>query len=286
MRRPFFLAVLLGAFLATPALADITVRYKAGPPNMAADAAANVPALTISADDAGNARLEALAPGTPPPGGRQPGVALVTREGTGYLVLNGPQPALRIVARQEDALALLVQFAGPLIRQGVGEEGLRQGLQARVEISPVRAETVAGVRGYLYRIVLVTGATRSPPLEIVIAADRRLAPIERELVRLTGALRPIFVELVGAEPQAFAAVRGLLALGAPLRIGDVVRLDSIDTADVPDERFALPGPVMSREQLAGFVQMMMTMRPGAPGTPPAPTPATPPTPPADEANPH
>lgn len=285
MRRPFFLAVLAGALVATPALADVTVRYKAVLPEGAqASARASIPTLTISADDSGQARLEVLAPGAPPPGGRQPGVALITREGVGYFALSGPMPQMQVVARQEDALALVMQFGGPLLRQNAGEGAAAEALRQRVEITPVGPETVAGVRGNLYRVVLVAGETRTPPLEIVVATDPRMAPVGREFVRLTESLRPLVVELVGGEPQIYAAVRGLMGLGAPLRIGNEVRLDSIDTADLPDDLFALPGPVMDRAQLAQMAQMLMSMgqggrgMPSIPGMPPAPPQGTPPTP--------
>jgi hypothetical protein len=83
-----------------------------------------------------------------------------------------------------------------------------------------------------------------------------------------------------------------MGLGAPLRIGDHVRIDSISTDDVPDSQFALPGPVMNREQLQQIASMLMGMMgrgrgAGAhpPGAPPS-TPAPPATPPGNAANPH
>jgi hypothetical protein len=291
MRRPLLLAALVGSFLATPALADVTVRYRAVLPDSApANIRQNPPTLTVAADGAGQARIEAVQPGVPvaPGGPRPPGVALITREGVGYMALNGPGPGMQVVARVDDVLALVSQYAAPLLR-GSAREGLRQVMQQRVEIVPVGPETVSGVQGNLYRVVLVMGETRSPPVEIVVATDPRLAPVGREFARFAESLRPTVVSLLGGEPQVYMAFRGLMGLGAPLRIGNQMRIDMVSTDDVPDSQFALPGPVMSREQLQQMATMMMGMMrqgqgPHAPGAPPAPPP--PATPPGNAANPH
>jgi hypothetical protein len=286
MRRSLLLAALVGILAATPALADVTVRYRAIVPQ---GGPANVPTMTVSADGAGQARIEMLAPGTPAAGARQPGVALITREGVDYIAFNGPQPGMQIVTRTDDALALASQYAAPLLR-GSAREGAQQVMQQRVEIIPVGPETVAGVRGNLYRVVLVMGETRTPPVEVVVATDPRLAPIGREFARFAESMRPTLVALLGGEPQAYAAFRGLMGLGAPLRIGNHVQIESVSTEEVPDSAFALPGPVMSRAQLQQMATMMMGMMrqgqgmhtPGASGNHPAP----PATPPGNAANPH
>lgn len=290
MRRPLLLAALITTFLATPALADVTVRYRAVLPDSApANIRQNPPTLLVSADGAGQARMEMLQPGVPvTEGSHPPGVAFITREGVGYIALNGPGPGMQMVARFDDALALITQFARPLL-QGSAREGMQQVMQQRIEIVPVGPEIVSGVQGNLYRIVLVMGETRSPPVEIVIATDPRLAPIGREFARFAESMRPTVVSLLGGEPQAYMAFRGLMGLGAPLRVGNEMRIDSVSTDDVPDSQFALPGPVMSREQLqqmAGMMMGMMRQGQGArpPGAPPAPP--APPTPPGNAANPH
>ena len=290
MRRSLLLAAMIGTFLATPALADVTVRYRAIlPANAGASARANMPDMTVSADDAGQTRIEVLAPGAPAAGARQPGVALITRENVDYVAFNGPQPQMQIVARVEDVMALGSQFATPLL-QGSARDGVTQAMRQRVEIVPVGPETVSGVAGNLYRIVVVDGETRSPPFEMVVATDPRLAPVGRAFVRVFDAMRPTVVAGLGGEPQVFAAARAMMGLGAPLRLGTFVRIDPISTADVPDSQFALPGPVMNREQLQAMAMMMMGMMrqgqgmhpPGAPGAHPAP----PAIPPGNAPNPH
>jgi hypothetical protein len=158
----------------------------------------------------------------------------------------------------------------------------------RVEIVPVGPETVSGVRGNLYRVVLVSGETRSPPLEVVIATDPRLAPIGQEFARLFETLRPTVLSLLGSEPQVYMAMRGLAGLGAPIRIGNEMRIESVSTDELPDSHFALPGPVLTREQLQQILGMMMgAMGQGGrpPGMPTPPAPATPATPPGNATDP-
>jgi hypothetical protein len=300
MRRPLLLAALAGSMLCAPALADVTVRYKALLPAAApAGVREDPPVFVIEADDSGQSRIEVIAPGNAPgmpaaqPGGQRPSVALITRENVDYLALNGPGPGMQIVTRLDDALALFAQFATPLL-QGSAREGVQQVMQQRVEIVPVGPETVAGIQGNLYRLVLVSGETRSPPLEVVIATDPRLAPAGRALVRMVDGLRGTVVAVAGAEPQVFAAVRAMLTLGAPIRIANTLRVDTVSAEDVPDSRFALPGTVLNREQLQQMVGTIMYGRRGpelnrpnagpSPATPPAPP--APATPPGNAADPH
>jgi hypothetical protein len=288
MRRLFVILALIALGASAPALADITLRYRAVVPQAAtAPTGANAPIMTIDADEAGQARIEmsppAGAPGAPAAaaGGRAPSVALITREGVGYLALRGPQAGQELVARQEDALALLTPLATGMAG-GSARTGVQEMMRQRVEVLPVREETVAGLRGQVYSLVVITGETRSPPIEIVVSNDPRLAPVGRELVRLVDSLRGTLVAVMGAEPPIYGAIRTLLGHGAPLRIANAFVLDSFSTDDIPDSRFALPGPVLTREQLGQIMSGMMGGRPPgaegppAPGSPPPPPAATPP----------
>jgi hypothetical protein len=277
MRKLLAIFAMIGLGAAAPATADVTVRYRAVvPPTAPAQARENPPGLTITTGDDGQGRIEMLAPGGPPgaPGARPPSAALITRAGVTYIALNGPQPGQQIVARLEDALALLTPMASGLAA-GSAAGGVQEMMAQRAEIVAGGAETVAGVRGNLHRLVLVNGETRSPPVEIVLSSDARLAPAGRELVRLLDSLRPAVVAVMGGEPPPFASMRALLATGTPLRIGNQLVLDSFSTEDVPDSRFDLPGSVMTREQLQQIMAMMMGgRRPGGDSPPASAPPAT------------
>lgn len=281
MRRSLLLAALAASLAATPALADVTVRYRSVMPVPPVNVGEPQPTLTIAADGTGQARWEMAAPGTPAAGARQPSIALIAREGVGYFSLNGPQTGMQIVGRIDDAFAVGMQLAAPILN-GPGRAIVTQVMSQRVEIIPVGPEIVSGIQGNLYRLVLISGGTRSPPVEMVVATDPRLAPIGREFVRMVESLRPAVVAAAGGEPQLYTALRGMVGLGAPLRIGTEMRIDSVGTDDVPDSQFALPGPVMSREQLRQMAGMMM----GFMGNRGGGQPAQPATPPGNAANPH
>ncbi|HEV7659604.1 MAG TPA: hypothetical protein VGO55_07130 [Allosphingosinicella sp.] len=283
MRRlvVIFASIALGA--SAPALADITLRYRVVIPQTAPpEARQNAPTMTIDADDAGHARIEMSAPagaahppGAPPAaaGDRAPSVALITREGVGYLALRGPQAGQELVAPQDDALALMTPLAAGMA-SGSAQTGVQEMMRQRIEVLPVREETVAGLRGQVYSVVVISGETRSPPVEIVVSNDPRLAPAGRELVRLVESLGPTFVTVMGGEPPVYGAIRTLLGHGTPVRIGDFLVLDSFDTNDIPDSRFALPGPILTREQLGQIMGAMAGGRaPGAEGPPPQVPPA-------------
>ncbi|HYI47578.1 MAG TPA: hypothetical protein VEX35_03850 [Allosphingosinicella sp.] len=277
MRRSLAIFALIGMGASAPAWADVTVRYRAVmPPTAPAQARENAPGLTITADDGGQARIEISGPGGGPSGARPPGIALITRQGVTYVALNGPQPGQQIVARLDDALALLTPVASGLAA-GSARSGVQQMMAQRAEVVPGGAETVAGVRGDLYRVVIVSGETRSPAVEIVLSGDARLAPAGRELVRLLESLRPTLAAVMGGEPPPFASIRTLLARGTPLRISDKLVLDSFSNEDVAASRFDLPGPVMTREQLQQIMGAMMGGGPpaGAGTAAPAPAPAPP-----------
>ena len=276
MRMPLVIIALIGLGASAPASADVTVRYRAvAPPTAPAQTRENPPGLTITTDGNGQGRIEVSGPAGGPPGARPPSVALITRQGVTYVALNGPQPGQQIVARLEDALALATPMASG-IAAGSARSGVQQMMAQRLDIVPGGAETVAGVAGNLYRVVLVNGETRSPPVEVVLSGDARLAPAGRELVRLLESLRPTLTAVMGGEPPPFASIRTLLGRGTPLRISDKLVLDSFSNEDVADSRFDLPGPVMTREQLQQMMGAMMGGGPpagaGTPAPPPVPAP--------------
>lgn len=285
MRCLFAVLALIALGAPAPALADITLRYRAvylqdAPPE---EARANGPSVTIEADDAGHARIEMIAPPSAAGGlPVTPGFALITREGVGYISSFSSPPGHELVARQEDALALLTPLAAGLA-SGSARSGVQEMMRQRVEVLPVREETVAGLRGQVYSVVVISGETRSPPIEIVVSNDPRLAPAGRELVRLVDSLRPTFTAVMGGEPPVYGAILTVLGHGTPLRIANAMVVDSFDTNDIPDSRFALPSPAVTREQLGQIMDRMMGGRPpGAGGRPPpgAPPHAPPPPPPA------
>jgi hypothetical protein len=264
MRHLLSFVALLAFGLSGPAMADTTIRYQVvAPAHATAAVRANMPTMTAIASDGGNVRIDTGVGGQ--------GLALITLDGVSYFVAHGAAANQQIIAKQEDLVALLTQFA-PMAAgmASAGGEGLQRVRQQRVEIAPGGFERVAGVAGRVYRVTAISGTTRSPAVEVVLSIDPRVAPVGREFLRLIEALQPTVVTVLGSEPQAYAAVRGLLSLGTPIRIGAHFRLESVSGGDIAESRFALPGPVLSRAQLMTMaMQMGSAMRPHRPTGAPA-----------------
>ncbi|MEA3012015.1 MAG: hypothetical protein QOD42_560 [Sphingomonadales bacterium] len=137
-----------------------------------------------------------------------------------------------------------------------GPNGGRDGMMNRAmierfarqhaQITRAGTERIAGFTGDVYHVTLFEGGVPSPPFEIVVSADPRLAPVGRELLRFYASLQAPIVAVAGTTPQPYFAIREVLILGTPLRFGGM-RLESLEDRPLTDALAALPGPVLSRE---------------------------------------
>jgi hypothetical protein len=211
-----------------PSVQAVMVMYKGDAPN-------DEPWIGILADGSGNAR-DVFAAG-------HGGMLFMTRDNVGYVVVGG-----------DDRVGLQVDMFSVLATRGsAGRENramLERLARQQLAVEPGGTERVAGVEGRLYRLTL-TGAGQPPHVfEMVISTDPRLAPAGREILRFYDQLRaPVAAVTGGTPPQPYLAMRDLLALGTPLRVGAHYRLHEITTRDVSASFFALPGPLLSRQQL-------------------------------------
>jgi hypothetical protein len=194
-------------------------------------------AIVIWADDRGRVRGAI--------GAGHGGIRFLTRDNVGYFIELDAQDN---AGRQEDMLALLAASRHGPINRPMIERLARQ----RAEIVRAGTETIAGVTGDVYRLVLIEGETRAPPVEIVISAAPRLAPVGRELLRFYDSLRAPIVAVAGSAPQPYVAVRELMARGTPLRFGGM-RLKSIESRQLTEDMVALSGPIMSREAFTALL---------------------------------
>ena len=198
------------------AAADVTLRY-------AADEAGEL-AMVIEADDAGNIRAE-----------RGNGQAMIIRENEIFLVL--PFEG-RPVVRFEDALALAAEARGdatPTARE-------------RNRLVDRGAQRVGQWEGRLYWIEPLPPAGDRLRSEIVIATDPALVPAGRLFARVEEEEARMFRAAFAVPPSDYLELsRGLFDRGLMLRIAGRYRLEGLSDAPVPAERFALPGPVLSRD---------------------------------------
>jgi hypothetical protein len=230
MRLKLLLIALL-ALVPLPALADVTAHYSAG-----------TNAVTIAADDGGNFRAEF-----------GPTVTLIRREGVDYVVMQDSGGQAR-VTRADDLLAIVrAQMANPETKPPAE-------LAMEFALTSTGDETVAGHAGTLWRFGLagkpsVTGTPAPPPpgsqLDFVISTDPALAPIGGVFRHVFDAVSPVMLAQLG-EGNFLPLAGELLAKGTPIRVGPLLTLDSVDTAEIAAARFELPGPVLPAAEFMTF----------------------------------
>lgn len=259
MRR-FVIWFGLVALFAAPALADITLRY-----SVKGQAAKQI---VVSATADGRARFDS-----------GDGSVLITRDGTGYFISRDARG--EFVARQEDALAIVTGFMAAIVAMIPADDqgqlaSFRAMATAPYEVRAGARETVGGREGVVHTIAPAAGG-QGPTLEVVLATDPDLEPVGRELRRLLGMMHGPAAAILGQSPDILRELEALFARGVPIRIGDQFTLASVSADPLPESAFALPGPVLSLEELQGRMAIMV---PPPPPPPPADGPV-----PADSAPP-
>jgi len=245
--RLFCLAVAT-LLIASPANADITVRYALGPPPGA------MPAMVIEMNDRGDARMAM---------GNQ--AAILVLDGVTYMI----QGDLRGVyaARLDDLTALMAErFQAMTHDLNVPSHPATGDTAETMRFVEAGPETVAGRTGTLWTM-RTTGNPPMHALDMVISNDPELAPLGRLFARQFGSSTQGLATMMGSTAGAFGtdflqSFQTLLARGAPLRMGHLMQLESIDTRPVPASEFVLPSAPLTRDQLVERL-----------GWPAAPTPA-------------
>ncbi len=240
MRLKLLLAGLL-ILLPVPALADVTAQYSAGPKDR----------LVIEADDGGNARASI---------GEK--VAVIRRDGVDYVLVADATGDFR-VARLGDVLALVAgQLKGKQGGDGAGLPALTFEMRAGAE------ENVAGYGGTIWIFgpkPEAPGKEAGQQLEVVMSGDPALAPIGLFFRQLVEAGNPLIDSMFGGGNFPTASAE-LFAKGTPLRIGPMLKLESVSTAEIAASRFDLPGPVLEPIE---FLEAITPSQSGG-GLPPLP----------------
>ena len=220
-------AALFGAEAAT---ADVTARYRMGPAVM-----------TIQVDEGGASRISM---------GSQ--MAIVARDGVTYFVAG--DLAGTFAVRQDEMIAAMMQHLDPpnLPRPPADSEGGEDSHR----IVRRGTETVAGRTGTVYVIEATeqeSAARAGGAGEYVISDDATLAPVGRVFARqfaqsgegMAAALGPAILTQT-AMPQ----LRTLLERGTLLRMGRILRLESVETAPIDAAAFELPETVLTGPEFA------------------------------------
>ncbi len=234
-----FLALLWAA----PALADTTAVYTFGDGKMTMtlQIASNGDVRT----EMGGTMLEELrkkVPDMPTPG-------TITRSGEYYFIQPGPDGV--VVISVSDAAAVMGEHLGQHPREGLTAPYSSPKFMAA---GPV---TVHGRAGIAYAPESEASADRRP--SFVLSADPALGELRDAMARhFEKSLSMGHSAGFWDEPTGTNVV-DLLRSGAPLRIGGMELVD-VKHDPIPPERFELPAPPLSREE----VRVIMTRKPAPP----------------------
>jgi hypothetical protein len=204
--------------LPVPALADVTAIYATGKEGKNS--------MTVEASDDGRARVTFGENAT-----------LIYRDGTAYLSTHTSRGSFTV--RLDDFLMVA--------REGRALDPMPKSLrEAKFELQSAGQETVAGYVGTAWQIRQSNGPRENA--DAVSSEDPMLAP----LARFFRAIVPKLVEAVGIfepNPSMAQMLVELFSKGAPLRFAPIMTLESAEIGPIEADRFEVPSPVLSLEQL-------------------------------------
>jgi hypothetical protein len=160
------------------------------------------------------------------------------------------------VARLADVAAAFDKVMPPMFGKLFGAAAsATQGSTMKIE--KIGSETVNGRVGTAYR--LKGDDVGEKPPEVVMSQDPALAPVGRAMGRFTEATMLMLAPLFGKATGGMVAdMRAVLALGTPLRGGDGMTLKSVETADVPAARVALPAKPQTVDEIVKSIKVTPT----------------------------
>jgi len=235
MRMKIIAAAALALLAAAPAAADITARYATGfgrGPGMP---------TTIRVNARGDNRVDT-----------DNQMAVLTIDGVTYLL--AADLAGTYAIRFDDMAAVM----GEQFRAMMGEDAPAPAAEpaaAPPAQEPVEGgtETVAGYAGTQWQLQPGGGGPAAFPADAVLSTDPRLAPLARAMAQLAAASERGMVTMTGAAgawPGSSRELGQILRRGALLRMGQMLRLESVDIAPVEASLFVLPSAPLTREQYA------------------------------------
>ncbi|MBV9882505.1 MAG: hypothetical protein JO276_05805 [Sphingomonadaceae bacterium] len=240
----------MAALLAAgPARADIVARYAMGQPDFP------MPEMVIEVNDRGDFHMTM---------GNQGAYYVI--DGAAYFV----QADLRglYVARADDLTALVAELARAHRMQSHAQPGSAH-LPPAVQFMEAGTETIAGRTGTVWTTPAPGGApSTAHGMEMVVSSDPDLTPLGRAMVRQfemsMDGVRTMAGLAADAGAGEWGAMRAVLARGAPLRFGEIMRLTSVEVRPLPASEFILPAAPLSRAALAermGWAQPQPASRP-------------------------
>jgi len=160
------------------------------------------------------------------------------------------------VARVADVAAAFDKVMPPIFGKifGAAAKDTPKGPPPMEKIGP---QTVNGRTGIAYKFKGGDPKEESPVL--VLSDDPALQPVGRAMERFTEASVLMLAPLFGKGIESMIDdMRAVFAMGTPLRGGDGMTLKSVETADVPAARVALPAKPQTVDEIVKSIKLTPT----------------------------
>ncbi|HWW65449.1 MAG TPA: hypothetical protein VNZ43_11855 [Sphingomonadaceae bacterium] len=190
--------------------------------------------LTIEVADNGDARISDGSPG-------EYGLML-----GGHFYIVGTQDGALKVARIEDVASAIDQVIPPVFKGMLSAPAATpKGFRAEKK----GARDVAGQPGTVYAVYGLNSDKPAEAQEFVMSSDPKLKPVGAAMEQFMNAAVVPAAPLIGnGAAEIVAQTHAIFALGTPLDVGRF-KLTSLESADVPPAKLALPGKPISTEEL-------------------------------------
>lgn len=229
MLKPPLLAILLLG-LPMPAYADITARYGQGSEE-----------ALIEVNGDGSARMGAA---------KGNSYSLFTSKGD-YVVFR--ENGNWVAAPYEDFHVVLDELTAPMWEMTGGKPEPRPA-PAGFALVEAGSESVAGFSGTRYELGEGEAENDTADKAYAVVSDApELRPLGRPMARLLLQMPTMEKALTGQTPPALVALAEKLSSAALLRLGDEIAIQSVDQADIADDRFALPAKVLTRDEVKAML---------------------------------
>lgn len=212
IRKYFAVATLLLAAACSKTPEDVSARYSI---------ANGQGTITVKAAGNGDTRLEA---------GPQ---TFIRHDGTDYFVLTEGND--RFAATIPDFVAAM----GELIREG-RKAPPPQPKEPEFEVVKGGEETIAGLKGTVWKVQTKPSMPGAPTVEVVVTDDPAFANISKAMVTQAHFASAGMEQLAGHVPNLEKKLGEVLEKGMVLRFGDGLKLEGIEKAPIAKTEFTLP----------------------------------------------
>jgi len=158
------------------------------------------------------------------------------------------------VARLRDIAAAIDKVLPPIFK-GLFDKAAAATPPGHLTVEPAGAGSAGGREGRVYHVKGLDDSEPGKTTDFLISADPELKPIGAALEQFMNAALVPAAPLIGkAAAEMIVQTRTIFALGTPIDVGGRFRLDSVAKAELPADRFKLPAPAQTVDQLVAAMK--------------------------------